>query len=170
MNIVLPKFLTVEIARQAVGIALEIMCNSPITGQFKRQACHIVILVPAMKDDRPEYPDWPVYPLQPHLLYEQSYNPDLWTGKCDEIARRKALQLWQDRNDGSATVLPHLLFPGDTQYWGGVKRQGIVVTCSGVDPWHDRMLAAVIAELCIGMAFHAFQKSAEVADKIAFLT
>ena len=171
MKTIQPKFLTEDIADLAVSTAIQIMGGSLITDQFKRQACHIVILVPDMKDDGLQYADWPVYQLQPHKLYERSYGEKIeWSAEYDNIARCKALQLWHDRNDGSATILPHLLFPGDTPFWGGVKRDGIVVACSGVQPWLDRMLSGIVADLCIGLAFEAWQKSEDKKNDVDFLT
>ena len=118
--------------------------------------CHIVILVPSMENDWPADSEGkPNYhPIEPHLLYEHSLGEkENWPHKFDRIARSKAFQLWHGRNDGRTDCIPHLLFRGDTPWWGGVKRDGIVVSCSGFQPHFDRMFAGMIAEMCVGMAY-----------------
>ena len=71
---VTPKFLTQELAKLAVEQVLTtVMKPSPVGELIKRQACHIVVLVPSMKDDREaNYPNWPNYLIVPQILYEQS--------------------------------------------------------------------------------------------------
>jgi hypothetical protein len=143
--------------------------------------CHIVVLVPAMKDDRAnDYPSWPNYPLQAQLLYEESRHKicnimagpgtdNAWPHKFDDIARCKALQLWHDRNDDRTDIKPHLLFPGDTPFWGGVKRDGIVVTVSGFQPHFDKMISGMIADMCIAMAYDDWLESKDRKTDVDFL-
>lgn len=171
-TLVTPKFLTHETAKKAVKYVVSaVLKPSPMGELLKRQSCHIVILVPSMKNDGPDYPDWPSYPIEPFALYDQTIGDKSdWTGKCDDIARCKALQLWHDRNDDRTNVMPHLLFPGDTIYWGGVKRQGIVVTCSGVQPWFDKMIAGMIADICIALAYNTWMTSEDKKLGVDFLT
>lgn len=153
-KVVTPFFLTEEIAKVAlsfVGDAIEAFRRD---GWLKRLMYHIVILAPSMKDDREaDYPDYPDYPLRPHVLAENGEgDPSEWPHKFDNIARCKALQLWTGRNDGRTDSMAHLLFPGDTPWWGGVKRDGIVVACSGFQPHFDRMFAGMVADMCIALA------------------
>jgi len=170
-KLVTPKFLTRQIAEQAVDYVLKTVMEGPFSQLLKRLACHIVILVPSMKDDRPDYPAWPNYPLEPCALYERSVGDrGTWTGKYDDIARCKGLQLWHDRNDDRTNIMPHLLFPGDTVYWGGVKRHGIVVTCSGVQPWFDKMISGMIADVMIALAYNAWMLSEDKKEGVDFLT
>ncbi len=163
-----PKFLTAEVGRMAVntvidavvfGHELGITELDSVSDLMKRKACHVIILGPDIMDDGPAYPTYPVYPNNAHVIYEDSFGrKEEWTAKYDEIARCKALQLWNDRNFGGMGGAAHLLFSGDTYFWGGVKREGIVVACSGVQPWFDRMIAGMIADLCIGIARDAFER------------
>lgn len=161
-----PKYLTKEIAEQAVNLVLHAVMSegSTLRSRLKRNQLHIAVLVPAMQDHLASaFPDWPDYPLKPVTLYEHSVgDPTTWL-RCrfDKIARSKALQWWTGRNDDHAGVIPHLLFLGDTFYWGGVKRQGIVVTCSGVQPWFDRMIAGMIADALIALAHDAYENDEE---------
>lgn len=158
-----PKFLTQEVAERAVATALQMMENSPIEGVFRGKACHIVVLAPEMDDHRRGGAEDPDYSIRPHVLYERSVGDrSKWSGPYDNIARGKALQLWQDRNDDRTDCIPHLLFAGDTPYWGGVKRDGLVVACSGVQSWFDRMLSAIVADLCVGLAYDAFKATGEI--------
>src|SRR3989344_4258149 len=157
MPLLTPKFLTKEIAQITVQQTITAVMASPIGDMLKRKACHIVILVPAIKDDRAtNYVDYPNYPAQAYILYEHSVGKEIWSAKYDEVARCKAQQLWHDRNDDRTSIKPHLLFSGDTVYWGGVKRHGIVVACSGVQAWFDKMISGMIADVLIGLAYNAF--------------
>lgn len=172
-KMIIPKFLTQELAKQAVEAVLAaVMKPSPVGELLKRQACHIVILVPSMKDDRESgYPDWPNYPVVPQCLYEHSVGDKKeWTGEYDNIAKCKALQLWHNRNDDRTDIVPHLLFPGDAPYYGGVRRHGIVVTCSGIQPWFDKMIAGMICEMLVGLAYNAWMTSDDKKNGVDWLT
>lgn len=162
-----PKFLTKELAIIAVNTALNAVLNDLwLTKRMGGTDCHIVILVPGMEDARAtDYPDWPNYPLSPVLLYEHSVgDPEKWILDFKSIAMCKALQIWTDRNFGSGP-LPHLLFPSDTPFWGGVKREGIVVACSGFKQWFDRMVASMIADMLIALARHGYEEYMEHREK-----
>jgi len=169
-----PKFLTAKIAEEAVGHVLDTIYKTGVTRFLNReQMCHVVVLVPAM--ERPLFAEagtkWTNYVTQPHFLYHHSVGRTRWPYRFDDIASSKALQLWHDRNDGQADIMPHLLFSGDAPFWGGVKRSGIVVTCSGVQPYFDRMIAGMAADMCIGLAYHAWMESDDKKDdERCFLT
>jgi hypothetical protein len=171
-----PKFMTAEIAKSAVEAALTLVYSQLIRGALDpklKEHLHIVVLVPGMADDYEEdYPNWPDYPLKPVLLYEESRgNPADFKYPFDAIARCKALQLWTDRNDDRTDIVPHLLFKGDTPFWGGVKRRGIVVACSGVDPWVDKMISGIVADIIIALAHDGWVHSNDKADdELCFLT
>lgn len=178
-----PKFLTADMAEVAAYTAIETILDQPLVDQTgftqtrlnrylqpKRKQCHIVVLVPGMVDDFTEsYPNWPV---QPVLLYEVSNldGAEKFEAPFDDIARSKALQLWTDRNDDRTDCIPHLLFPGDTPYWGGVKRRGIVVTCSGVEPYNDKLISGMVADLLVAMSHAAWKASPEYKEGVDFLS
>jgi len=149
-KILTPKFLTKEVAQFAVEQALLVIRS--MAGILNRQMCHIIVLVPS-RDDSGEYPN---YPIEPYVLYEYSLGDDMtaWNKNYVDIAQCKALQLWQDRNDDRTDCMPHLLFPGDTPFWGGVKRHGIVVACSGFQPHFDKMVAGMVADVCIALSYN----------------
>jgi hypothetical protein len=170
MNLITPKYLTKDIAEEAIDTALITVAGetSPLKRcfDFLFPQCHIVVLVPGMEDDRLEdFPNWPNYPTHAVSLCERSMGQSVWKHPYDNIARCKALQLWTDRNDDGTGSIPHLLFSWDTPYWGGVKRKGIVVTCSGFHPWFDKMISGIIADIMIGMAHDAYENdSTRVSD------
>ena len=180
-----PKFLTKDMAEVAVYTAIETILDQPLIDQSgftqtrlnhylqpKRKQCHVVVVVPGMVDHVAEdYPNWPNYPLQPMLLYEVSNldGAEKLEAPFDEIARCKALQLWTDRNDDRTDCIPHLLFRGDTPYWGGVKRRGIVVTCSGVQPYIDKLISGMVADLLVAIAHAAWKASPDCTNGADFL-
>ncbi len=170
-RIVTPRFLTREIAELAVKQVLLLTESQNFRVLVSPFSCHIVILVPSMKDDRTSnYPDWPNYDIRPWAIYEQSIGTEEgWSHRYDEIARCKALQLWQGRNDSGTDTMPHLLFSGDTPYWGGVKRDGIVVACSGLKPWLDKMIAGMICDMCIALAYNSWMVSGDKEQRRDFL-
>ena len=169
------KFLTKEMAERAINFAVTSVMESPALRGFlqpKRHQLHVVVLVPGVADpDAEDYPDWPDYPLQAVLLHEKSFGDKAEFGKpYDEIARCKALQLWTDRNDDRTDCVPHLLFVGDTPFWGGVKRRGLVVTCSGLQPWIDKLISGIVADTLVAMAHDAWMGSSDQASQASFLT
>ncbi|MBP9772077.1 MAG: hypothetical protein KBD16_04135 [Candidatus Pacebacteria bacterium] len=172
-RIVTPKFLTKDLAASAYEVAREALYVGLPTVAPKRRQLHVVVLVPGMEDGAEfGFPDWPNYQLQPVCLFEASFgNPSEFEYPFIEIAQCKALQLWQGRNeDGHTGVFPHLLFPGDAPFWGGVKREGIVVTCSGIQPHLDKLMAGMMADMLIASAYEAWLKSQDTKDDVCFLT
>ncbi|TSC84101.1 MAG: hypothetical protein G01um101417_370 [Parcubacteria group bacterium Gr01-1014_17] len=164
-----PKFLTKQLAEKAIHYFINGIFSANIP--FKRKACCIVVLVPAMEVGHETTDmDYPNFPTKAHFLCEYQLLKDKWTGDYDQIARCKALQLWHGRNDDGTSIKPHLLFPNDTVYWGGVKRHGIVVACSGVQPWFDKMLSGMIADLLVGLAHNEWVTSKDAESKVDFLT
>lgn len=167
-NLLTPKFLTAQVAKRAVRAALDAASYMPdIFSQGARH--HIVILVPGMVDDRPDYAAWPHYDIKPVCLYEER-QPEPFSTAGDirrDIARCKALQLWHGRSDGG--MQPHLLFAGDTPYWGGVRRQGIVAACCGYKPYYDEMICGVAVDAMVAMAQHAWLNSDDKKEGRDFL-
>lgn len=162
-KVLFPKFLTKLVAENAMDVA-SLSFQKLFPGSIL--AFHAVILVPTMNTR-----EGPNYKIEPHALIERSCRTELWTEDFREIAQCKALQLWHGRNDGGTDIKPHLLFSGDTPFWGGVKRDGIVVACSGVEPWFDRMIASMTADVCIALAYNAWMRSSDKTDGVlCFLT
>jgi hypothetical protein len=169
-----PKYLTREIAKEAVETVIDAMMNGnpPMRDRLKQRMCHIVVIVPSVEDVRAEdYPEWLNYQVTPNVLYEKSVgDKGSWPDEFDNIARGKALQLWRGQNfDGNTDSVAHLLFPDDTLYWGGVYRHGVVVTCSGVQPYFDQMISGMVADMIKALARHAFEESDDKKEGRSFL-
>ena len=173
-QVLIPKFLAPGVIKapgyELLGLVVSNMTSLQAATQ-RRTDCHVVVLGPGMQVVSEAGPlEWPNYPLKPVVVYETSLGDKAaWPYKFDEIARCKAIQLWQDRNDGGSAIQPHLLFPGDAPYWGGVKRKGLVSVCSGFKEHVDRMIAGMLADLFIGLAYDAWVKSPDKRDDVCFL-
>lgn len=162
----IPKFLTKELLESTVKSVLETIFKTTIGNKLKRHACHIVVLVPSMDGNG----TWPNYQIKPHVLFQISCEKTSWSREYDEIAQCKALQLWHGRNDDGLTdIRPHLLMSGDTPFWGGVKRHGIVVSCSGFQPHFDQMISGMIADIIKGLAYEAWLNSTDKTLGVNFL-
>lgn len=177
MSALTPKFLTTSLAQIAVKSTLECLyANGHLNAALKphRGELHIVILVPGMTDGRPKFRGrkWSGHQLAAVSLYEHTLgDPKIFPYPFIEIARSKAVQLWHGRNDDRTEIIPHLLFEGDAPFWGGVKRHGIVVACSGLKPWVDKLVSGMVADMLIAMAHAAWEASPDKADKeLCFLT
>ncbi len=164
-----PRFLTPKLARDVVRMVLT---TDTMMSNIGLQTGHLIILVPSMEIPETEHvlDFWKTH-ISPHILYEHSVgNKKQWSHEFDEIARSKALQLWQGRNsDGQTDSNAHLLFKNDTPYWGGVKRHGLVVAFSGVQPWFDQMIAGMIADGLKAFGRDAFETSEDKASGVSFL-
>lgn len=156
----LPYFLTRSLVEEndVVGKALEFLFSFKA---IQERHCHIVIVVPEVVQDTSEPGRSLAHKIVPYILYESSVGKEDWKYDLDKIAQSKASQLWHDFADGSLLPRPHLLFDGDTIWVGGVKREGIVVTCSGFEEYFDRMIASIIADVCIALARHEYENSTE---------
>jgi hypothetical protein len=159
-----PKYLTEKMVILVVNTTLQMVTNEKglmPEGLAWYQHLHIVILVPVLSEASSQYPH---HQVQPGILYERSVGDKCgWTRPYDEIARRNALQLWQERIDSESGNNPHFLFFEDALSRGGVKRRGLVVACAGTQPWFDRMVAGIIADVLIALAHDAYEKRREKA-------
>jgi hypothetical protein len=173
-QMITPKFLTPAMAQVAVEAALAALYNGPLRDvlQPHREQLHIVVLVPGIVDNGHDNSEWPVNYQQPVALYQHTLgNPEEFPYPFVDIVKCKSVQLWYDRNDDRTDIIPHLLFEGDTPFWGGVKRRGIVVACSGVKPWIDKMISGMVADMLVAMAHSAWENSPDKADdKLCFLS
>ncbi len=149
-ELLLPAFLTKEIAEKAMALAAQ---TAMARGGLKGDTFHIVMIVPAMEYESGKFPN---YPLQAHVLAEYTHGDrDTWRRDYANIAQCKALQLWHKRNFGGTDSVAHLIIKGDTHYWGGVRREEIAVACSGVDSEDDKMISGITADISIAMAYKA---------------
>lgn len=178
-----PTYLTRDMAQAAVEAVVEAILD-PVTDSRlanaasfvrpKRNQCHIVVVVPGASGsiDHDGGANWMEQrQTKPLVLFDKSFfgGRDTLDATFGPFARMKAHQLWYDRNDDRTGVLPHMLFDGDTVYWGGVKRYGIVVTCSGLQPYIDKMISGMVADMLITMAHEAWMTSPETAQHKHFV-
>lgn len=168
-----PKYLTREMVARVVDIVLRgLVFSEGMDKILDGRMCHVVVLVPSVEDAREAgYPNWPNYPVTPFPIYERFVgDKQQWAYDFENIARCKAQQLWRGQNtDGNTDAMPHLLFPDDTPFWGGVKRHGIVVACSGFQPYFDQMLSGMIADAIKAFARFAFENSDDKKKGRSFL-
>lgn len=168
-RLVPPKYLTSAIAETAVEAAAACFLKNPsIAPLLRRQQCHVIVVVPARRVDTVT---GRILGVEPHILFDRLVRET--TEPCSlplrQFAYSKGLQLWEGRNDGRTDVQPHLLMPGDAPLWGGVKRDGVVVACSGFQPWIDTAYSGVTADLCVGLAYEAYSKSPEAAERTCII-
>ena len=159
-----PMFLTEQLATEVARAVHHMVTSSELLKPLlTRHGFHIVVLVPA-KEVSGKFPSQ----TKPFILFDGSFRKDLW-GKdahYNEIARSKAQQLWDQRSNGGLCISPHLLFKGETRWTGGVECEGIIVTCSGVQGYFDRMIASMVANIIIALAHHAYKNNPGIkADK-----
>ncbi len=165
-DVLKPIFLTEDIAVAAIVHISPLISKLYEGGVLERDAFAVIVLVPSL-DACPENlhrSSRPSVRTKPYVLLEWKEGEASWPYPFDKIARSKALELWYGRNNGGTDCMPHLLFPGDTPYWGGVKRDGIVVTCSAFEQHLDQMVAGMVADFCIGMAYHKWASVRESFD------
>lgn len=169
-ELLIPKFLAPEIIKKPLDDMLALLVlnpESPIKSLLHRNMCHVVALAPAMET----VGAWPNFATRAVTVYENSIGDmGAWPYHFDEIARCKALQLWQGRNDGGTHIMPHLLYTDDAPFWGGDKRNGIVVACSGFREHVDKLIAGILIDLLISVAHNAWLESADKKKDVCFLT
>ena len=152
-----PKFLNKEMADKVIHDVLEAVFKN---FGVKRTDCHVRVLAPTIEDEwANDYPSWPNYSLKWEPLTDFSAGtPEKWEHKYDEHTGCKMVQGLTGRSDGR-TIVPHLLFRGETVYAGYVEVDMIRVTCSGFDECDDRMTAGMIAHGIVAAATRAFNAS-----------
>lgn len=165
-----PKFLTAEMGNDAIEATFHLLFtrNSSTRSLIvpKHPQLHIVILAPRM-----QMGDWPHgYRLEPHVLAEGSFGQEAWERDYCDIARCKAIQRWHGRSGEGVVGSPaHLLYEGDTPYWGTFEFQQVVGAASGIKPWHDRYAASIAVMTAITLAHDAWEKSEDKKNGVDFL-
>ena len=164
MGFQLPKFLTEDIAKRAVDTVIAAVFENRQVFNFdvlSKRMGHLVVFVPARVVGTAVDGT-----MVPYMLHERSIRPELWTTDYAGIARSKVRQLWFDQNiDGATDSMPHLLFPGDTPFWGGVKRHGIAAAFSGVQSHFDQMISGMTVDMIKALARDAWEKSPDKAER-----
>lgn len=140
------KFMSEEVAKVATSYVLRAIDTQPLSNLIPNPTLSVLVLVPSSYDN----------PDDSYFILERNVGND-WKSKYALSARHIAQQIWQGRQDGCHGVAPHLLFEkGDVFIGGGVKRDGIVVACYGVQPHFARMISGMIADTCIAIAYNNY--------------
>lgn len=155
-----PKYLTQELVEAAMNFAYNAVLGKkegslfPENNPKSHSNCHIVVLVPSLNVKSGKWPNYSIraYPFQKSF----GDDPKTWKRPYNEIAQCKAFQMWTGRSDGSS-ICPHLLFSEDTPFWGGVSRDGIIVTCSGQPQHIDRLISGIAANTIQALAVIAYE-------------
>ncbi len=119
---------------------------------------HIIIVGPLMI--KAEGKPFPVkYSLEPTIIYEYSIgNKSNWEFPFDEIAQCKALQMYHGRNiPGNMNSQAHMLFEGDTPFFGAHREGFLVAGFSGIQSYYDQMISKVALAAIVARAEHKKQ-------------
>lgn len=140
--------LTPDVAKRAIDMIWPSVSELIDDHTFKRSDLHIVIA-------RRTGFAYDEEAFQADILHRYDIGDrDKWEAPFDEIAYRKCFQSWRSglSTHEIQTQAPHLLEVGDTVYFGSVVSDGIVVACSGIQPYFDEMISswvlAAIKALC----------------------
>jgi hypothetical protein len=164
-RVVTPVFLTTEVADIAIEHVVRTFFAQAkkkyVTGEEMRkhmpfgENCYVAVYVPAFpvrKDGKADY----TRPYKWHFLFGKGFGlgdpskfGQIWEHDFEDIARCKAVK--GDRSDQ-----PHLLYPGETVYWGNVEVQGIRIGCSGFASEDDMTVSENTGREIIRLAKEAF--------------
>lgn len=168
-------FLTVKTAQMAVELVKptieRCMQEQPGIGGpfFKRRQLAIVILNPTVLYS-PSMENHIGETVAPILHSECIGYEDKRENPYYQIALSKATISWRTGMPSREVALfaPHLLRKGDTPYYGGVVRDGLIVAASGVQSYFDEMVAGYVADTCIGLS-HFMMHPIQEAKQVNFL-
>lgn len=155
------RLLKQDVAARAVEFALPAIRQLIENKVLKRGDLHIVIAI------RPTYWDGDETELdrfQESIIYEHSLtDPSTWEFSFNKIARQKCLQSWRHgmSTHEMQTRAPHLLEYGDTVYSGSVVSDGLIVACSGVQPYFDEMISAWVLAACRALCIQGHETLGE---------
>jgi hypothetical protein len=146
-------FIDQEAARQAVAVLLpsiEAAIRQPQVSGLG--VLHLVVLNPAVRAAEASFDE--------ALLHEQSVGDRAkWDVDYAAYARAKARLSWRHGMDSRRLQLlePHRLAGDESQVWGGVWLDGIVVAASGAQPIWDEAFALGVAGALRSLAWERAQ-------------
>ena len=149
------------------GLAYEaVQTLKPQIEQFLQQHAkrqHLAIVVTAVEEISPRSPDKSFE--EDCLVVDSIGDPNDWEHDYKSIALSKAEK---SVRTGMATAKlgPQYLLDADTVFWGSEVLDGIVVACSGVEPYYDEMVSMWIAATIRAFCKKAF---AELPDGTEFI-
>ena len=119
----------------------------------KRKHLHIVMMNPKLKPWEASFED--------AILDEFSVgDPKEWEHDYKAIARSKAEQTWRNQQANIVVQFlgPATLRSGDTIHYGSFEYYGMVVACSGVQPYFDMLISGWLAIAYQQLSQHYLQK------------
>lgn len=143
-----PRFNIGAVALRIVRPCIESVLASKIP---KRQALHMLgFYIPA-------HPEAGQLDFTDCILFEDSITTDPWSADYKQIARSKGAISWNTGLDSDIIQMraPHLLDDRDTQYWGSRVMYNIGASCSGNEPYFDRMFSGWFVEAMIALSARA---------------
>lgn len=135
-----------EIAWLAVQYTFPAVQRLIETKVLKRSDLHIVVASPLIPENIKE-DFW----YEKGILYEYSIgDPEKWEFPFKKIARSKCYLSWRYQMPTQVIQAraPHLLGSDSTLYYGSAVSDGLVVACSGVQPYFDQMISSWVLEAC----------------------
>lgn len=167
--------LTRDVAQRAVEFVLPAIARLIETKVLRRGDLHIVVANPTFRSDADEEDHLPgagsvsVRRLwnEKGILYEHSLGDrSLWQFPFDKIARSKCYLSWYYNMPTQVlqTRAPHLLRVGETVYYGSAVSDGLVVACSGVQPYFDQMISGWVLEACRALCIQGREALGEGKD------
>jgi len=147
------RLLTEDMVKQAIPIVEAAYNEMQQRDMLKRPHLFMVVLDPTK-------PYFPNAVFDRIILYERAFtSSDGWEDPYDQFARQKAKASW--RTGLPTRVIrecaPHLLKEGNTVHGGSVVHDGLVVACSGVQPWFDEAIAGIASAVIRGIANEKMQ-------------
>ena len=149
-------YATREAAQRAIHMALPLIDAAMRDKRVGESGfLYLVIMNPA---SHPHFDSF-----ESSILYEHSVgDPKDWDADYGAFARAKAQLHWRTGINTHAIQerLPHLLQTGDTTIWGSASVDGIIVSCSGANPWFDEAFAGIVAH-CFKAIVQSDSRAAE---------
>lgn len=106
----------------------------------KRKHLHVVMMNPKVKPWEGKFEE--------AILDEFSMgNTGEWEHDYKAIALAKAKQAWRNQQSNIITQMlaPATLQEGDTIYYGSFEYYGMIVACSGLEPYFDMLISGWLA-------------------------
>lgn len=145
--------LTVDMVKQAMPIVEAAYREMLRQNMLKRPDLYMVVLDPTK-------PFGSTVMWKGLVLYGHEFTSSHeWENPYDEFAAQKA---YASLRTGMPSRIirecaPHLLGEGNTVHGGSVVHDGLIVACSGVQPWLDEAIAGIASAVIRGIANEKMQ-------------
>jgi hypothetical protein len=143
------------VPRQAMALVMPSI--EVLFGLAKRHHIHIVIMDPQLKPWEAKFEE--------SIWHEESIGDEKkWEHDYKGIARSKAEQAWRNLQSSVPVqvMAPATLRVGDTPYYGSFNHLGVIVSCSGIEPYFDTLISGWIALAIQQLAYHHLKHHEDV--------